>query len=493
MPDTDPDRDGPVIGHVRAAVGASLAPHRAVVLAVSGGRDSVVLLDAALAAEPARVRLVATFDHGTGPAAMRAARHVCALARAAGVPVRTGRGTATTGATEADWRVARWLFLRRAARRAGEGAIVATGHTADDQLETVVMRLMRGAGARGLAGMYATTPGVVRPLLGVSASEVAAYAAARGLTWVDDPSNASRRHLRNRVRLDLVPALLRVRPTLGAELLADARRAAACRAELDTLAGALVDRCVPPALDLPAHDLPTLDGWCDGVAVARLADLAEMSTEALAALWPALAARGGVRLDRRGTARVSAFTTDRVAALHRGRAPAGGATVAGGAQVAVERREASGGLPEWAMVVRRSVGQRAAYVDAEPVVLDESARRDGVRFGRWQLSELGRAPAGAELAAGRVAWLAADRRYLVRVWQPGDRWRPAPGGPARRVKRFLADRRVPAAFRPGWPVVVAAGEIVWLPGVRRSNAAPARPGQPGFFLLCERIPERRPA
>jgi tRNA(Ile)-lysidine synthase len=498
VPGGDAAPGAPVVGRVRAAVATALAECGPVVLAVSGGRDSVVLFDAVLAAAPAAVRLVATYNHGTGPAAAAALRHVRALARAAGAPVYAGRARGAPAATEAGWRDARWRFLRRAARRAGAGATVATGHTADDQLETVVMRLLRGAGARGLAAMYAPQPGIVRPLLAVSRAEVAAYAAARGLAWVDDPANGSRRHLRNRVRHDLLPALLRARPTLGAELLDAAARAAACRAALDDVAAAIVGLRVAPGDGLAG---PGGEQWRDGVPIARLAALVDLSAEALLAVWPALAARAGVR-------RLAAFTRQCVAAAHQGRPPAGGATVAGGVHVTVERGAAMGS-PEWAMVARRAPPHRApgggapAVPDAAAVALDPGAPR-GVRLGRWRLRVLGRAPTAAELDAGRAAWLPAGRRYEVRGWRPGDRWRPADAGAARRVKRFLADRRVPAVARAGWPVVVEAtspgdapaargasgGQIAWVPGVRRSSAAPARPGQPGFFLLCDRIPER---
>ncbi len=508
MPAGAAGRRAPVVDRVRAAVAAALAPHANVVLALSGGRDSTVLLDAVVAVAPERVRLAAVYDHGTGPDATRAAHHARALARGAGVPVVVGRGRAQAGATEAAWRAARWRFLRRAVRRGGGDAAVATGHTADDQLETVVMRLLRGAGARGLAAMYAPRAGVVRPLLDVTADEVAAYAAARKLVWVEDPSNGSRRHLRNRVRHDLLPALLRACPALGAELLADARHAAAWRAEVDAVADALGAAAERSGQPHPAW------GAGGGVPVAPLAALAGLPAEALAALWPALAARAGVRLDRRGTTRLALFTSECVASLgHHRPAPGaatrrpltGSATVAGGARVVVERGGA-GGSPEWAMVVRSADAHRPVAGGAEVVRLDAASGR-GVRLGRWRVRTLRRAPTAAELDGGWVAWLEAGRRYAVRGWQPGDRWQPAAGVAARRVKRFLADRHVPAAARGGWPVVVdftdpggspaargaPGGQIVWVPGVRRSSAAPARPGQPGFYLLCELTPERRRA
>ncbi|MGZ8457998.1 MAG: ATP-binding protein, partial [Gemmatirosa sp.] len=138
---------------VRARVRAALAgaAPASVVLAVSGGRDSMVLLDAACAVARDRLAGVATFDHGTGPHARAAVRRVRRAAVRRGLPVLAGRAD-LPDAGEAAWRAARWRFLRRAARRLG-ATTVATAHTRDDQIETVAMRVLRGAGPPGLAGL----------------------------------------------------------------------------------------------------------------------------------------------------------------------------------------------------------------------------------------------------------------------------------------------------------------------------------------------------
>src|SRR5207248_11421456 len=108
--------------------------------------------------------------------------------------------------TEAAWRAARWEFLRSVARRV-KGPVI-TAHSRDDQIETVLMRALRGAGARGLAGLRAPSA-VRRPFVDVSRAELHAYAMARSLSWIEDPTNRSPRHLRNRIRHDLLPSLLR--------------------------------------------------------------------------------------------------------------------------------------------------------------------------------------------------------------------------------------------------------------------------------------------
>jgi tRNA(Ile)-lysidine synthase len=165
-----------VVERVRRTLLSADAP---VVLAVSGGVDSMVLLDAAARAEGARIAAVATFDHGTGSHAARAAAHVGREAHARGLPVAYGRATSDASCprpTEASWRAARHRFLADVASR--HDARIATGHTRDDQVETVLMRVLRGSGARGLAGL-AVKGSLLRPLLELPREVVERYARAR--------------------------------------------------------------------------------------------------------------------------------------------------------------------------------------------------------------------------------------------------------------------------------------------------------------------------
>ncbi len=260
-------------------------PAGRLLLAVSGGRDSMVLLHAASAARKRDI-VVATFDHGTGPAAMRAAELVERVADRLGLPCITGAGK-PGGGSEDVLRRARWEFLNRWAGEAG--APVVTAHSRDDQIETVVIRILRDAGARGLAAMYAPSP-VVRPLLGISRGEIEAYAAAAKVTWVEDPSNAGLRFLRNRVRHELLPAIERVQPGFGDRLLALSQRAAKWRAELDVVVDSLL-------------------GVAAGTQVAGVvpaAALTGLSAAGAAVVWTELAGRAGVALDWRGVERLVA-------------------------------------------------------------------------------------------------------------------------------------------------------------------------------------------
>lgn len=423
---------------VREAARALAARVPRVVLAVSGGLDSMVLLDVVAAVAPEAIAAVATFDHGTGAAASRAAALVAARCARLGIPVVTERA-ARAGRSEAEWREARWRFLREVAR--ARGAPVATAHTRDDQLETVVMRVLRGAGARGLAGLYAPSD-VERPLLGLSRAELARYARARRLRWVEDPSNASRAFLRNRVRLDLVPALRAADPVLPEALLALARRAAEWRVELD----AFIDARLEPRVERP-----------DAVSVARDA-LNGYDPAVLRVLWPAIAARVHATLDRRGTSRLAQFTTD---------GNSGGAVQLSGGWEAVRLRDR--------IVLRRRLPLDEAALAPRPL-------EGVVRIGRWSFRPV--AAVGEQDAW--VATLPASGRLTVRGWRPGDRMIAA-GAPApRRVKRFLRDAWIAGPDRAGWPVVLDDERIIWIPGVCRSDAAAVRSGRPGVTYLCER-------
>jgi tRNA(Ile)-lysidine synthase len=272
----------------RAVVGALESCGNAV-LAVSGGLDSMVLLTAAgaLPGQKRRKITVATFDHGTGSAAGRAAALVHRYAARLGVPCVTGRAS-TVGTKEEEWRRGRWAFLRQVA--SANAAVVVTAHTLDDQIETVFMRIMRESGPRGLAGLYAESE-IVRPFLDIGRSRLDEYARAHRVPYVQDPSNTDRRHLRNRIRLDILPSIVRGNPGFPGELLALAREAAKWRRSLEEIAGSL--------------EAEPQDG---GALRISRSSLAGYDADSLRVLWPALAARASVVMDRRGTHRAAQFT-----------------------------------------------------------------------------------------------------------------------------------------------------------------------------------------
>jgi tRNA(Ile)-lysidine synthase len=183
-------------------------------LAVSGGPDSMALLLLAAAARPGLV-LAGSVDHVLRPGSRAEAEAVAMTCRALGVPHATLAATwdeKPVSAVQERARAERYRLLGRWA--GGEGlAAIATGHHADDQAETVLMRLARGAGARGLAAMRRRAPllgmagiALLRPLLGWRRAELGAIVAAAGQRASDDPSNHDVRHERVRVRHALAEA-----------------------------------------------------------------------------------------------------------------------------------------------------------------------------------------------------------------------------------------------------------------------------------------------
>ena len=278
-----------LVDRVRRAVAAEM-PAEPALLAVSGGIDSMVLLDAVLATRPAGTFRVATFDHASGSHTALAVDLVEKVALGRGVSVIIGRSMTVDRPSEASWRDSRLAFLRAAA--AEHRATICTAHTRDDQVETVLFRALRGAGARGLAGLRAPSD-IRRPLLDFSRGEVTRYACAANVVWLDDPTNDSRAHARNRIRLDLLPALRAVAPAIDSSLVEIGERAAHWRVDVDAVVGSLIDFNADAAqstLEVAAESLE------------------RYGADALAVIWPALLARIGLTADWRGTRRLVEFT-----------------------------------------------------------------------------------------------------------------------------------------------------------------------------------------
>jgi tRNA(Ile)-lysidine synthase len=194
---------------------------RVVVAAVSGGADSVALLRMLAGLDEPRPRqiVVAHFDHRLRPSSADDARFVADLARRLELPFELGEADVAALAQEqgdgleAAARKARYAFLEQAADR-HRANFVATGHTADDQAETVLHRILRGTGVAGLRGIHEIRSlfgrqdiYLVRPLLQVRHDEAIAYLRAIGQPFCEDPTNDDRRFTRNRIRHELIPLL----------------------------------------------------------------------------------------------------------------------------------------------------------------------------------------------------------------------------------------------------------------------------------------------
>ena len=211
-------------------------------IAFSGGLDSHVLLHAlaALRTQAPWQITALHIDHGLQPDSAAWARHCAAVCAALGVAYRSERvvvnGIAEFGLEDAARR-ARYAVL---ARLLPAGAVLLAAHHQDDQAETVLLQLLRGAGVPGLAGMPAITPfargRLARPLLGFKRAELAAYAAANGLHWIDDASNADTRRSRNFLRQRLLPVLTGHWPEAAASIARVARHQAEAGTLLQELA-----------------------------------------------------------------------------------------------------------------------------------------------------------------------------------------------------------------------------------------------------------------
>ncbi len=212
---------------------------------LSGGPDSVALLDAfvSLSAERRLDIVAAHLDHGLRPDSAGDAAFCEAVCRDLGVVLR--RGTADVKArakrdhcgVEDAARRERYAFLRSVAE-AERASFIAVGHNRDDQAETVLLRLLRGAGAKGLSAMRPQRGPLLRPLLEVSRGQILAHLKTRGLRWREDPSNLSPRFTRNRVRHELLPLLESFNPRIVEALARAARLLAADEDALQTLAAA---------------------------------------------------------------------------------------------------------------------------------------------------------------------------------------------------------------------------------------------------------------
>jgi len=205
-----------------------IRPGETVLVACSGGPDSMAMLDALTRLGPPRGwrLVVAHVDHGLRKGSDAEADVVAVLCSRAGLPLRRLRvKVAAGGSLQERARTARLDALRAAAGSEAATAI-AVGHTADDQAETVLMRVLTSGSPRGLVAMGERDGSLARPLLRLWRDDTAAYCRALGVGVVDDPSNRDARFLRTRVRHELLPAIEAVLPGARRRLvsLADRQR-----------------------------------------------------------------------------------------------------------------------------------------------------------------------------------------------------------------------------------------------------------------------------
>ncbi len=404
------------------------APGEPTLALVSGGADSLFLMHLLATTHDGLVGVL-TVDHGFRPESAVEARDVVRAAGQLGLPVRVERlGLAPGAGAPERARDARYAVARRVAAHDGWSAI-ATGHTASDQAETVLMRLARGTGRTGAIGIAPRRADLARPLLGVTAGEVRDWCRRQGLAPAADPSNEDSAYTRTRAR------------RLLADLRPGAERNIAAFAERMHDEGLVLDAVVDAA-------------WARCHRGGGL-DVAALRVEPLA-LGRLLVRR---LLDEAGAPAVahSAAAVERVLA------------------VVSERRatQLAGGLVAARVSGCLVISRPGTVPPQAPMPVPGEVRFGGVR--------LRAAAAPAEAPRPDRVFVSGNAELTVRGWQPGDRI-ALPGRGHQSVARLLAAHGVPATLRPAAPVVVAGPTVVWVVGHRASDDQLVPLGQPAVQL-----------
>ena len=415
-----------------------LAPHETVLLAVSGGVDSMTLLHLFRFLMPIPVRLVCLHvDHRLrGAAAVEDARFVRAVAEAWGVPcfVYSLPFPPAGGNVQETARALRYGLFVHVAREVQATAVL-TAHNFDDVVETFFLRLFRGAGPRGLGGIPIVRPffgsRLLRPLLPVRRRSIEAYASRHGVPWREDVSNRSLTYARNRIRHLLLPLVEELAPSAAHHVV---RLANVLRQDEDFLEGA--------AWEFLRRQLFAFPGF---LLVRRSA----LATPPLPVL------RRAVRLtwsELRGSRTFLAYedvnaTLEVVLGKRRAASLPGGVTVERQGEYVLWVRE--GDANEFATAVDWPGTARIPHLGCS-VRIRYPREGSGVEDER-------------EVACRATLFLSSDLPLVFRSRRPGDRFE-TPWGP-REVRELLRTAGVPPRLRRVWPVVEQGGRIVWVPGV----------------------------
>ncbi len=430
---------------------ALLARGGRVLVAVSGGPDSVALAHLMQELQNAgelTLAGLAHFNHQLRGVDADEDEAFCRGAAAAlGLPIEVGRADVRAAARAARRsiedvaRELRYAFFEEAATRLAADAI-AVGHSLDDQAETFLLRLVRGSGSRGLAGILPRAGRVIRPLLEVSRADLRQYAADRALAWRDDASNGDLSIPRNRVRHELIPYLEReFSPGISRVL---AREAAIAREDEDRLQAEAID-------------------FARSIVLRTTGGNIEVDAAALRSLHPAL----GARVARQALSALGAGQFVGHDLIHRllqlADAPDGEAVDLPG-QRAVRR----GGLivlgPPAPRVRRRHEWDGTTF--RVPLSIPGEVTLDNQG---WTVSaERVESFSGSGPARAAEVAIAAEPLTLplaIRSRRRGDRFRPLGLGHRKKLQDFLVDRKIPREIRDSLPLVVDGDDrIVWVVG-----------------------------
>ncbi len=418
-------------------------------VAVSGGPDSLALLDlVARSSITSEWRLgVVHVDHGIHPDSKAVRERVEAAGARYGLPVEVENLGLGAGTTETVARRERYRAFRRALGRFG-ARWVFVGHTEDDQIETVLMRFLRGSGVAGLVGIQPRRGSWIRPLLRFTHDELTLHAVRAGLPPWDDPANRDPANLRSWLRHDLLPAIQGRLPRVRRELLAS-------RPDFEEEIAALDGLLEPLGLD------PLAEPGGGSVAVESLEGY---SSNVVRVLLRALGRRFDLALGRAEVDRLQVL----LAQGHSGH------TVNLG----------QGAIGELSFGRLRLFG-RGTHLT--PEAIDLVGVSGCAPFGSLTVSWASEAAPTEPLErASDVTWVADGSPVRVRLWRPGDVIRPLRGRGTRLVVRCMQEARVPRTLRPEWPVFESDGVVVWVPGVCRSDQRVPEPQSPATRIFCPR-------
>jgi len=455
-----------------------------VAVAVSGGADSVALLRVLLElrAELGIVLAVAHFNHGLRAEESEADQaFVADLAHHYGLEffARRGdvRGHATTGklSIEAAGRELRYQWFTQLA---GEQRFdsVATAHTLDDQAETVLLKFLRGAGTRGLAGIYpqmlyspCRKTRIVRPLLSVTRDEVETYLTSLSQPWREDESNLDQRFARNRARHELLPLLEREYNPNIRRVLSDTAEVSRAEEEYwrELVEHEMEMRQVvepsSPKTEIPPGLKPGILSADNGAAEAAPLQTRSEAPRLRLTNFPALPLALQRRLLRR-FAESQDLTLDfehvekllrcAIGELVRTELPGGWLASRRGdcLELCAPVPEQRSGAYEYALPIPGEVRIAELGITLRALIVrQEFARESGEP----------------------ETFLSADLlgpKLRVRNWRPGDRFWPAHRGSEEKLKRLFAEKRIPQGERTSWPVVLVGDDIIWVRGFPMARA-----------------------